>query len=923
MSGVKAERTPAREGADADNGVTPKPIPAAVLTAVPGNLSADRLSKVPSPVPELGSSAERRRDVRLDRRVRGGAVAQRQRRNHLIPLNWFRMGAIIGLAYVGAMVLSRSFGSPLICGLALASMLLTIAGGRLARWERQDGRSMKKLVAATLVCVVLPHALAGLGFGIWMIDEGLDTRLGLTALLAMNLVSATLLVRRVPQFYVSLAVMWAPVAILDGSLLALGGMVLLAILMFVVSQMQIDQDHNDMNRLLARERACDRYEDILRDFEETGQGWFWETDRRGLLRYVSPIVGDVVGANHESLIGSPFVDLFDLAGQPEENKRILAFHIATRSPFHELALPVAVGDEERWWSVSGRPIYDDFQNFVGFRGSGNDLTERRRTEESTFRLALYDSLTGLANRFQLMQMLGKMLGARQEMYRECSILLLDLDRFKQVNDTLGHPAGDALLKQVAQRLERVVGDAGRVCRLGGDEFIVIVAGRADRKQLGKLSHDIIYALSQPYLIEGQRVVIGASIGIAVAPYDGDTSDTLIRAADLALYASKDGGRGRYHFYSDDLHSAAEDRAKLERDLHHAIAEGGLELHYQPIVHTATERITGFEALLRWNHPLKGWVPSDEFIPIAEDSGLISTIGDWAIRTACQDLARWPDNVRCAVNISPLQLSDPQFPAVLTQALAQSGVSPDRLELEIAESVFMNDGPGTDAMFSVLKSIGVRLTLDDFGTGYSSFAYLERAPFDKIKIDQRFVRSAMQSGSRSGAMIAAITTLAQTLGIDTIAEGVETMDELDLVRMHGCSHIQGSIYEEPLSAAKAKVRLESGLAVIANGPRSTRAPRQTVLRKVVLENDGEIYNGTIRNISSRGVMIEGLWNVPKGTVFQVILSESHSVTATSRWSEGGRLGGEFEVPLERDADGMFVAIKGDAADPTAEFCVQSG
>lgn len=454
--------------------------------------------------------------------------------------------------------------------------------------------------------------------------------------------------------------------------------------------------------------------------------------------------------------------------------------------------------------------------------------------------------------------------------------------------------------------------------MGGDEFTIIVPGRTDRDALAKLSHQIIYALSQAYSIEGHKVSTGASIGIALAPKDGSTSDALIRTADHALYASKNGGRGRYHFYSENLLSAAEERAELERGLRAAIEEGGLELHYQAIVHAATERITGFEALLRWQHPVRGWVPPSTFIPIAENAGLISTIGDWAIRMACQDMASWPEGIRCAVNVSPLQLSNPQFPAVLTQALAQSGIAPDRLELEITESAFLNDGPGTDALFVALKSIGVRLALDGFGTGYSAFAYLEMVPFDKIKIDQRFIRSATQAGSKNGAMIAAITTLAQNLGIETTAEGVETMDELVLVRMHGCSHIQGHIYEKPLSGPKALARLGEGLSAVAVGPRSARAPRQTVLRKVLLENAGEFYEGSIRNISARGAMIEGLWNVPERTVFQVALSEFHTIIGTCRWSEGGRMGTEFSAPLVQDADGTFAAIKGPASGRNANL-----
>src|SRR5690606_20271186 len=326
------------------------------------------------------------------------------------------------------------------------------------------------------------------------------------------------------------------------------------------------------------------------------------------------------------------------------------------------------------------------------------------------------------------------------------------------------------LKQVAQRLGRAVGQAGQVGRLGGDEFQVILPGRMERKAIGHLASEIIHSLSQPYSIDGQRVIIGASIGIAISPDDGVSSEELIRNADLALYAAKDLGRGRYHFYAQDLHAEAEARAQLEQDLRDAIANGHLQLFYQPVVSTATEKITGFEALLRWHHPQRGWIPPDKFVKSAEDSGLIAQIGEWALRTACHDLARWPEEVRVAVNVSPLQFANPQLPTIVTSAIAQAGIHPSRLELEITESVFLNDDAGTDAMFAALKRVGVRLALDDFGTGYSSLGYLKKAPFDKIKIDRSFVRGATDPGSRNGAIIASIASLAHALGMDTTAEG---------------------------------------------------------------------------------------------------------------------------------------------------------
>jgi EAL domain-containing protein (putative c-di-GMP-specific phosphodiesterase class I) len=326
------------------------------------------------------------------------------------------------------------------------------------------------------------------------------------------------------------------------------------------------------------------------------------------------------------------------------------------------------------------------------------------------------------------------------------------------------------------------------------------------------------------------------------------------------------------------------------------------------VAVATEQIAGFEALLRWKHPRHGWISPDRFVGIAEDSGLIAQIGEWALRTACLDLAKWPEDVLCAVNVSPLQFANKELPTIVTNAIARAGIHPSRLELEITESVFLDDSAGTDAMFAALKRIGVRLALDDFGTGYSSLGYLKKAPFDKIKIDQSFVRGATEPNSRNGAIIASITGLAHALGMDTTAEGVETLDELDLVRMHGCSHVQGFIYERPLDSTAATERLRTGLSAVAKGPRSSRAPRRTMLRKVVLDHQGQFYNGTIRNISSSGALVEGLWNVPAGTTLEIRLSDSQTVAATCRWSTEDRMGVEFAVPLARDATGRVEAVR---------------
>ncbi|QYU68982.1 EAL domain-containing protein [Leptolyngbya sp. 15MV] len=890
----------------------------------PARTSAERADGVsadgdspPEPLalaPGAGPGDDRRsgqRRVGGQARAKGsGLTARKHRGAFVLPRSIPWMAVAVLVAFLAAGLVSLRMPTDVALACAGGATAIALLAQMLALWERSEPRGRATALLAGGLTVAGIAGLGGIGFGHWMYLGGLDVRIGLAALVTLNAILATLLGPRIGLLFASKIACWAPVVVFDGTFAAFAALCLATAGAAGIARHQARIIRQQAENEGARTRERERAQGILSDYEETGQGWFWETDRRGNLTYVSPSVARTLGRGQGELDGKPFTSLFELAEDNRRGERTLTFHLSARSSFQELAVRAAVMGEARWWSINGRPVHDDFQNFCGFRGSGTDLTEKKRSQENANRLAQYDSLTGLANRLQMSQTLDKILNSPRMRDRECSVLLLDLDRFKNVNDTLGHPAGDALLRQVAQRLERAVGQAGRCGRLGGDEFEVIVPGRSEPERLAALAKDIIHSLSQPYSVEGQRVVIGVSVGIATAPDHGLTSETLIRSADLALYAAKDSGRGRWHFYSSDLHARAEERNRLEQDLRDAIANGELELFYQPVVHALSERISGFEALLRWHHPVHGWLSPEKFIPVAEDSGLIGAIGEWALRTACKDLARWPAEVRCAVNVSPLQFANPQFATVVAQALAQAGVDPARLELEITESVFLGDDHGTDAMFAALKRIGVRLALDDFGTGYSSLGYLKRAPFDKIKIDQSFVRGATQPGSRNGAIIASITSLAHTLGMDITAEGCETLDELDLVRRYGCTHVQGFVYSRPLSGAATLERLGQGLAIVASGPRSARAKRFTMLRKVVLRNGEQLYNGTIRNLSLTGAMVEGLWNVAPGTRFSVTLADSVMVGATSRWSIEDRTGVEFDEPLEAEQDGAIALIAQD-------------
>ncbi|WP_062792028.1 EAL domain-containing protein [Sphingobium chlorophenolicum] len=688
-------------------------------------------------------------------------------------------------------------------------------------------------------------------------------------------------------------------SILHGGDFAQIGLTISCIAVMLVAALR--QANADMNRAIAfhqRDLRAQRSDRLLQEYEQSGRGWFWETDRHGCIVYISDTLLRTLDLRGEALIGRPITQIVRPGDRQDgDGERTLGFHLSVRTGFSEIAVRAAMAKDERWWSISGQPVFNEFGQFQGFRGSGTDLTEMRRSQAEVTRLAQYDSLTGLANRVQMMRSLEQAVAGKRGQPRDCTLMMLDLDRFKIVNDTLGHPAGDALLRQVSERIQRVVGDKGLVGRQGGDEFKILLPGRPDKIMLDHLARAIITDVSQPYLVEGTAVVIGVSIGISFCPQDGVTAEELIRNADLALYAAKGDGRGVYRFYSPEMHADAEDRRQLEEDLRKALVENRLHLVYQPVVSSKTEQITGYEALLRWQHPARGAISPTLFIPIAEESGLIGPIGEWVLRTACREAAQWAEDVRVAVNVSPIQFANHSLPSIVMNALAASGLAPHRLELEITESVFLNDDDGTDTMFARLKGIGVRLALDDFGTGYSSLGYLKKAPFDKIKIDQSFVRGAAIKGSPNSAIIKAIVSLAEALGMDTTAEGAETQDELALIRNLGCSHIQGFVYGRPMLPADVLIQQQGhGGIAMPQGFQSSRLERKTMLRTVAVHHDGHVYTGRIRNISPTGAQVEGLWNVPEGTLFAIELGDNQTVNAIARWSRDDRLGVEFTEPV---------------------------
>ena len=428
-----------------------------------------------------------------------------------------------------------------------------------------------------------------------------------------------------------------------------------------------------------------------------------------------------------------------------------------------------------------------------------DVTESKRAQERITHLARYDDLTGLANRNQFRERINGMLAAMHKGKNHIAIHLIDLDRFKTINDTLGHPIGDKLLKEVASRLKTVIRPGDMITRFGGDEFVVLQVGTERYQDAKWLAQRLARTLKDPFEIDGHRIDIGASIGIAMAPMDGVDADQLLKKADMALYAAKNGGGGDHRFFALEMEEAAQERRALELDLREALSSDQFQLYFQPLVDLRTGRVTTCEALMRWKHPNRGMVPPAVFIPIAEETGLIISLGEWALQRACAEAANWPKSVKVAVNLSPVQFRDRGLALHVVSALAKSGLPAQRLELEVTERLLLEDSDGTLAAMEQLKNLGVSISLDDFGTGYSSLNYLRKFPFQKIKIDQSFIQGLGEERDAQ-AIIGAVAGLGASLDKTVVAEGIETEEQLATMRSLGCDALQGYYLSRPMDAA---------------------------------------------------------------------------------------------------------------------------
>lgn len=444
-----------------------------------------------------------------------------------------------------------------------------------------------------------------------------------------------------------------------------------------------------------------------------------------------------------------------------------------------------------------------------------EIAEREESDARSQYLAYHDSLTGLGNRLLFKEQLEEALRDVSGTAHPIAVLFIDLDGFKGVNDTLGHSIGDLLLKSVSSRLRNILSTNDRIARLGGDEFAVLQTSVAQPSSATTLAHKIIEIISEPSIIDGHDVTVGASVGIAVGSPASISAENFLKSADLAMYSAKADGRGTYRMFDPEMDSIVQARRVLERDMRNALTNNGFRLFYQPLVNLQTKKVTAFEALMRWQHPERGLVPPIEFIPIAEEIGLIVQLGEWALRQACAEATVWPDDICVSVNLSPIQFVKGNLVSTVMNALASTGLSPARLELEITESVLLEKSDRNIEILNQLRELGVRISMDDFGTGYSSIGYLRSFQFDKIKIDQSFVRDLLVDEG-SLAIVRAIANLGVSFGMTTTAEGVETEEQMRCLNLEGCIEVQGYLYSKPVPADEI-VRLLQKLAYQRNAP----------------------------------------------------------------------------------------------------------
>lgn len=544
----------------------------------------------------------------------------------------------------------------------------------------------------------------------------------------------------------------------------------------------------------------------FKDVAEASSDWIWESDQTLRLVYFSARFTEVTGLAAASVLGKTFKQFFSSDSDTDGWRRLIE-GTHDHTSFRDLRCCYRDADgHTRICRLAGRPILAPTGEFLGFRGTATDITEEVEAQERASHLAHHDALTGLPNRVLFRERLNVALAANAEQTSRISIICLDLDHFKEVNDTLGHGAGDVLLQQLSSRLMGCIRQHDTVARLGGDEFAIIQVGVNQPLEAEELSRRLIEEVRAPFTIEGQDLHIGVSIGIAIADTTSSDPERLLKNADIALYRAKQGGRATYRIFEAQMDAELQEKKALEYDLRQAVLKDELEVHYQPLIDLQKREVAGVEALVRWRHPVRGLVSPADFIPLAEETGLIISIGEWVLETACRQGLEW-DDVRVAVNLSPVQFRNRELVETVRQVLVKTGFEPARLELEITESVLINDATAALEILSGLKALGVKIAMDDFGTGYSSLGYLNSFPFDKIKIDKSFIGD-MSSKDKSGAIVKSVISLGQSLNMTTTAEGVETSQQAAFLRQEGCDQLQGYYFSKPVTATEIAAFIEN-------------------------------------------------------------------------------------------------------------------
>jgi diguanylate cyclase (GGDEF)-like protein/PAS domain S-box-containing protein len=560
---------------------------------------------------------------------------------------------------------------------------------------------------------------------------------------------------------------------------------------------------------------------LLNDFETNASDWLWETDVNGRLQHVSLRLAEATGQKANALINREFVQVISAPfkrASREEHESLRAFEekLQARVAFRDLVIPVLNDGKMRWWSLSAKPLVDAQEVFIGWRGVGSDITLARSRELEMHRLANFDTLTLVANRHHFQNVLGDHF--KEGNATPCTLFLIDLDNFKAVNDSLGHGVGDLLLRAVTERVLLAVGDRGLLARLGGDEFAVLLSPELERDAAEAFGAKLLASLDDAFVLEGQRIETRASIGIASAPSDATTAVNLLKTSDVALFAAKAAGRHTFRFYDAQMDRAARLRNELANDLRTGLRASQFHIHYQPQVSAKGGALVGFEALLRWEHPVHGNIPPNDFIPIAEESGFIIELGAWVMREACRAACQWPDDLYVAVNLSAIQFGDANLLKSVSAALSESGLAPHRLELELTESALVSDQSRARTVLLALREQKVKVAIDDFGTGFSSLSYLRHLPLDKLKIDRSFVSmiDPKSDSLATRAIVQAIIDLATALSLETTAEGVETSEQREALCAMGCGQIQGWLTGRPMDENATRASIPSMQAVRDSG-----------------------------------------------------------------------------------------------------------